>query len=187
MAIRFLDEETPKIRFLDDPETETKSKIRFMDEEPSRIMEIIKGFPRGMAEVYGPRIKEIPRDFKAAYFPGEPEPKEPSPRALEEALQPLIDPYTKVSPMRRFVSNALPFLPGVNVQNAFITATKTGLESWRRATEFVKAPLLDYQTAVRAGKKPPPIARAMSEAVRGLRITPGREIVKQMGVPLDEA
>lgn len=195
MPTLILDEPIKQPRLvLDEPEKPKEAPKLVLDTEPlypstgfmGQAKEVIKGFPRGIAEVYGPRIKEIPRDIKAAYFPREPTAKEPSPRALEEALQPLIDPYTKVSKLRKNVTNILPFLPPVEVQNAFITATKTGLESWRRATEMVKAPLIDYQTAVRAGKKPPPIERAMSEAVRGLRITPGREIVKQMGVPLDE-
>ena len=60
-------------------------------------------------------------------------------------------------------------------------------EGWRRASEAVKAPLYEYQRAVLERRpKVKPIAKAFGEALKGTRITPGRAIVKNMGVPLDD-
>lgn len=64
---------------------------------------------------------------------------------------------------------------------------RTALEGWRRITEMVKAPLFEYQRAVIEGRpKKEPIGRAIEEAAKGFRVTSGTEIIKNMGVPLDD-
>ena len=69
----------------------------------------------------------------------------------------------------------------------FATGFQIGMEGWRRASEAIKAPLYEYQRAVLEGKpRTKPVTQAFTDALKGLRITPGREIVKNMGLPLDD-